>query len=186
MPNTYVPNALRHSRYSQEVTYLGLAPEFNIYKKLRNAGSEDMNVNGSVTAVDFKYTCPVGKVVLVSRLHFHILDSNVDPNDFGGIAGGIATGLILGAFDSDDSQILDFLDGDTIKKNTHFDHIAGTDANVKTGTGLDALAVRFSVHKSGASMRLTAGQYIQMTVQDDLTTLNEFTTLIQGLIFDAE
>ena len=163
-------------------------PELYLYTFLRNgtgSTSTDMHINGSVTPVNFKYTMPEGKAGIIARVNVHIQDGSVDPSDFGGINGGITNGVSLKVFDPDDTEIIDFMDGHPVVINSEWTHQAGVDMFIHTGAGDDSLSVRWTLSKVGASLYLTAGQYIQLTVSDDLSSISEFHIFVQGIMADA-
>lgn len=61
---------------------------------LLNSGSEDMNVDGSVTPLNFDFAPSLGETFFVKSLTFLILDTGTtDPGDFGAITGALTNGL---------------------------------------------------------------------------------------------
>ena len=155
-----------------ETVQVAKRPQDMIYKFVRSGASIDMDVNGSITPVLFKWTVPAGVQARVTRLIIHLSDAGSQPGDFGGINGGVANGVLFHVFDENDVLTLDLLDGTSIKINGDYAHIAGVDIDVKTGTGLDSTVARATMAKTGASLLLLPGQYIGLTVQDDLTSIS--------------
>ena len=156
-------------------------PQDAIFGHLKNGVDKDMNVNGSITAVDFKYICPVGKVVFLYRMNILITDAAMKIDKFGGLA-ALSTGVVVGFYDSEDNILLDPLDGDTIKTNEDFSFLAGVDATIQVGAGLDSLPIRWTFTRSvGGPFRLNAGEYIQFKVQDNLSTVSSFHAIVQGI-----
>lgn len=156
-----------------------------IYKFLKNtAGSADMNVNATSTAQQiFWYGPSTGANTCVNRLLIMVLDANIEPTTFGGVA-SLASGVIITAHDTNGTQLLDFSDGKPIANNSQWTYLAGTDAPVLdsgAGPGTDRVAVRWTIGRAGSSLNLRAGQSIRFTIQDDLSTLVEFRAMVQGI-----
>lgn len=157
-----------------------------VYKLLRNsAGSGEI----ATTAQEFKYAAgdtstEGGNAVLYwARMVVQVVDAGVDVGDFGGISGGLLNGCLLKIHDADDSILLDCMDGETIKINGDWAHLAAIDVKAETSTGvaLDQFTVRWTVEKNGAAMALTQGQHISFTTQDDLSSLSHMHILVHGL-----
>lgn len=143
-----------------------------IYDFVLAGASIEMAVNGSITPVLFKYTVPAGFQARVTRMVIHLTDAGSNPGDFGGINGGIANGVLIQAFHADDVLGLDFLNGTSIQVNGDYAHISGVDIDVKTGVGLDSTVARATITKTGSSLLMDPGEYIGLTVQDDLTSIS--------------
>lgn len=171
--------------YNKTLSGPSAPPELFLYTFLKNGSSTDMHINASVTPVDFKYTMPAGKAGIVARVNIHIQDGSVDPSDFGGIVGGVTNGISLKVYDSDDTELIDFMDSHPVQINSEWTHQAGVDMFIHKGSGDDSLSVRWTISKVGASLYLTAGQYIQVTIADDFSGITEFHIFIQGILADA-
>lgn len=156
----------------REMVFTAKRPAELIYSFVRSGASIEMAVNGLVTPVLFKYTVPAGFQARISRLVVHLTDAGSNPGDFGGINGGVANGVLFQVFDSDDVLMLDFLDGTAIQVNGDYAHMSGVDIDVKVGVGLDSTTARATMTKTGASLLLVPGEYIGLTVRDDLTSIS--------------
>lgn len=147
---------------------------------MTTGSSIDMNIDGSSTSVLFKYICPANTESAIARLNIHIQDGKVDPPDFGGIS-ALTNGVLFEIYDSDDTLIIDLLDGVPIKANTHWAMFAGTDVVVHTGTGDDAMTARWTFARAGGALHITAGQYFQATIRDNLSAISAFHMVLQGV-----
>ena len=159
-----------------------------IYDHLHDAvaDSDDMNINGAVTPVNFDFTVPTGKVFLFTRFNAQFDDTNKDvPNGFFSIA-ALGNGLLMQVRDIDGTVLQDFDTADAPIKN-HADMIAlaGVDVDTDGVANLSSGGFRFTLTKTGAAMRLTAGQVIRVVVRDDLTGLTELRFMVQGLQRDV-
>lgn len=146
------------------------------------AGSKVMNVDGDPTPVLFQAVAPVGGAPWnVERVMFSITDTTItDWSQFGGIA-ALSNGITMKAFDPQGQEVFDFLQTETIKSNYGFMALAGVDVEVKDLAALDAVAVRWTISKGlGGPIRLHAGMYLEIKVQDDLLALSSFETMAQG------
>ena len=159
-------------------------PSELLFSNVASSGSIAMNVDASgiLGGSDFFYTCPANQTVHISRINFIILDASILLTDFGGIANGLPSGVLINVLDDDNTIILDFLDGESIQQNVDFGLLAGVDTQISTGT--DGLFVRWSLFKTGANLKLTAGQSIRISIRDDLSSLEKFNAMIQGTVFN--
>lgn len=157
------------------------SPQDTIFSHLRNSGSKNMNVNGSVTPVDFRYTCPVNKVIFLYRMNILITDAAMKIDKFGGLT-ELTSGIEVGFYSNQDDLLIDPLDGDTIKTNGDFAFLAGVDSTIKVGAGVDSMPIRWTFSRSvGGPIRLDVGEYIQFKIQDDILNVNSFHAIVQGI-----
>lgn len=163
-----------------------LNAEHHLYEFLKNGASRDMVVDGSSTPVKFKYTVPVGKYAEIERINIVIEDGSIDPVQFGGLS-ALNNGVEIGAYDSGDVLARDFCGGFPIKSNADWGALAGIDNTPYYGVGaaLDSLNIRFSLYKGNEALRLDAGEYLQFTINDAMSGIDKFVSMLQGKIFDA-
>ncbi len=163
----------------------GINPEHHTMKALRNVSSAEMNVLGTLgTPVPFSYVVPADFRAVFTRLTVELLDATVDPGIFGGI-GVLANGLEITTRTAADAEIVDYTDGLNIRRNGDWALLAGIDSEPDTAVGPnpDLWSVRWTFSKSFTEpMELTAGQSFRILVQDDLTTLDLFHCMLQGLL----
>lgn len=174
-----------HKRIGKANTLVSADPDELLYTCLVNSGNFDMNIEASgvgTGGVEFTYECPNNQITYITRVNFAMLDGGIGISDFAGITNGLASGLIVDVLDSDDAVLVDYLDGATIKQNIDFGLLAGVDIGISPGT--DGLLVRWSLFRCGAQLKLTEGQKLRITVQDDLSSLEKFNAMIQGTIFN--
>jgi len=158
--------------------YSHVPHEKHIYKFLSNGTVVEMNVDGAASTTTFKYTATGDSVII--RINVLLMDTATAPSKFGGIA-SLTTGVLLGIFDSDGTQVLDFCDGQPIKTNADWGLLAGTDSNVDAGAGEDAASIRWTIAKSGSPGWLPKDYYIAFTIQDDLEAIGSFRAMVQGI-----
>ena len=158
--------------------YSHVPHEKHIYKFLSNGTVVEMNVDGAASTTTFKYTATGDSVIV--RVNLLIMDTATAPSKFGGIA-SLTTGLEIGIFDSDGTQVLDFTDGQPIKTNADFGLLAGTDSVIDAGAGDDAASIRWTIAKSGSPGWLPKDYYIAITILDDLTGISSFRAQAQGI-----
>ncbi len=153
-----------------------------IYEFLRETGgSNEMSIDGSITPVVFEWVNERTTPAVINRTLWDILDAAPTATKFAGIAApGLTNGLKIECADPSDVVQFDFLDGGTIKQNHQFSTLAGVDWVLTTGQGLDAITIRWSLFKSGKEMRLPPGFKFRVTVQDDLTSIDTMTVMLQG------
>lgn len=171
----------------QQRTAFETLPQAHVYEMLQRAsdGTTAMNVNGSVSAVNFDYKVPSGTVYkkfMLSRIDFVIVDGAIRWGQFGGIA-TLTNGLLVQILDDADVVLQHFAtDVHPIVNNEDFGGLAGADNVIILAAGDDALPVRFSIFKSGNPMALLPNWRVRVVVQDNLTGLTHFDAMVQGVL----
>jgi hypothetical protein len=160
------------------------------FKLLANAADSDspeMNVNGASTPVNFDVTPPAGDLsrCTIRRLCVAILATAIRPEWFGSVDVRTAgVGLRMVVVDADDNEVLDFLDGQTIKSNAEWPLLAGVDnpTTAPVGAGDDSFAVRWTLSNAldGKPLTLRPGERLRAIVADNLTGLTLFRIMAQG------
>jgi len=161
-----------------------------LYRYMRNPDNDafDMAVNGSVTPVNYRFTCPPNRNTYLSRILINLCTLTTPiGSDFGDIANGLTNGMAWKLHDANGSVMVDLTDGNAIKQNRIFGVLAGPDWSLATAQGGDgAVTVRWTFSKAGRAIKLTPGQYIQTVVQDDLTSLPSAECMLQGYFLDVK
>lgn len=150
----------------------GLGAKQAFYKRFKTVGgSADMVVNGAVTAVSFFVSGEADAETHVSRVLLLTTDTGITQMTFSGLP-ILSTGLTVKVLDTDDTELFDYLDGVTIKKNADWAHMAGIDGtSISTlGAADDVFIMRWTLSKAGHPLRLYPGQKLEVLVQDDLLT----------------
>lgn len=187
-----MPVSLQHTQPVQPSS-LPRNPEDFVYEYLQLASgptgtsSFDLDTVSSLIAPSvFEYEVPAGKEFSFARINLILVDASISPNDFGGISSGLTNGCLFEIIATDGStQVKSFTGLLPIKQNSDFTPLAGTDTPITELVGDDQLPIRFSVFKSGAFMKLVAGQRIRWTNRDDLNALTKFRAMVQGILNDA-
>ncbi len=151
------------------------------------ADSDDMNVNGSVTAVNFDFEVATGKIFILSRINAQFRDNTKDiPNGFFSLA-ALGNGLLIQILDTDGTTVLQDFDttADPLKNHADMIALAGVDVDTDSTANVSAGGFRFSIFKTGSFMKLTAGQKVRVVVQDNLEAMQEFRFMVQGTLKDA-
>lgn len=151
---------------------------------LRNGGSIEQTVDGSITPVLFCYTVPFGFSFYVDRLHVVIIaDKKMDGGDFGGIANGLDEGINIFLTDPTGTQIKNLLDGETIKRNADWGQYSGGSMETLWETGF---VIDWDFSSSiGRPIRLSNRLSFCMLIRDDLTSLIRLRSTVQGAKVDA-
>lgn len=148
---------------------------------LRSGGSADMDVNGSVTPVEFIAGPGTGKKWFVARIIIIMEDVGMNWSKFGGLA-TLTNGVEL-EYDSF-GVVLDLLDGETLNKNKDFIEYC-YDATIEASS-TDILKARWSFSASGTFLVMgnTDGDLFTVRVNDNLTGLSYFHIVLQGYEVD--
>ena len=135
-----------------------------------SSGSIEMNVDGSVTPVEFKLQPPADENYLVHRAILYIEDSGSFDSGFWGngitMANGIDFCLVIDGKESTCTPFPWKMIGDVAAVAYDFDH-------KKIGAGNEWAASRLSFDKFGDGVPLSGqrGDYLLMRINDDLTGL---------------
>ena len=173
-------------------------PENFVYKFLtRTSGPQsasgldyELNTNsgtGTPAPSVFEYEVPSGKEFVMYRINFEIVDDSMRYDSFAGIGvNPLTNGCLLEIIDSDGTTVvLNFHDGTTIKQNSDLATLAGVDTSFDAAAGPDFLPIRFTIANAGSKMLLSAGRRVRWTNQDNLSSINHFTIMVQGILRDA-
>lgn len=151
-----------------------------------SSGSKDMAVDGSVTPVKFWFeaqSSDISQNPVIVRLIPYVRDNAaLDPADFGGIGGGLTNGVKFYVTDENDVQIVDLLDGLPIKTNAEWSRVMYDVRIDRVGVGDDCLSGRWTFAKfmTGNGLHLSNGEKLVCEVQDDLSSLVDFSVTIEG------
>lgn len=150
-----------------------------VFEFLRNAGSRAMNVNGAVTPVVFSHEATTDEQI--GSIHVHMTDTGIKSDGFGGLT-TLTNGVTIAVLDHDGEQIADFGTEDhPMKQNVDFSAIGGTRyVRDDAGGGDGIVIIDIQFRESGADLLLRKGETMQWTVNDNLTGLVEFTTVLLG------
>jgi hypothetical protein len=162
-----------------------VTPDVWASELLLDGATADMSVNGSITAVSYKYTVPAGKTFLLHRMNLVIIDGGAEAAGFGGLA-ALTNGVLLRVLDKDGAVKKVLNDGLPLKRHSHFGLLAGIDVSIDAqGSGDDTVLIRFTLEKAVAPLRLTKGESIEVLIQDDLLAITEFYCMAQGGLVGA-
>ncbi len=160
----------------QHVTLSCLGSEEPRWVWLRNGSTIDAAVNGSGTPVDYSYTVPAGEQMDIERMLVFIQDGGrFDAAKYGNNI-TMSTGIEVVA------NGMDLLDSVDIVHNADWAAMCFDFAHFTMGTGDEAASVRWTFGKAGAPLRLTAGQSLTITINDNLAPLTEHRFNIQGTV----
>lgn len=151
----------------------------NLSALLKNPldNSPDMNVNGSITPVDFEYEVPAGKILKLRRTFLALKDgvSDFTSTNFGAISGGLTNGVDVLITHLGVEYLL------TTWK-TNYD-ISLTMYDFYSPYKDGAYAGRWSFEKdTGEPFTLEQGDKIIARIKDDLTGTDIFQQSIKGKI----
>ncbi len=160
----------------------------HVFKYLKNGNNEiDMNQDGTHGPMygSFRLTVPCNKEYWVWRVNLVIRDHRaITLNGFGGQPDPLDLGLLISYKDSDDQLLTDYTGGVPIRTNGDFVFLAGVDAQTFSPPGsMDLLPIRWTIARAGTPLHMTCGQYLEFLVQDNLTGLRFFRTMVQGFSY---
>ena len=146
-----------------------------------NGSSIDLNVDGSVTPVDFTVEAPSGKIWYIHRVTILIEDIGTSFARFGGI-----TSLTNGVdFKISQNGLSEELLGN-IKKNSEFYLFSKNIISESSTT--DLLVIHIDIKELSGSVFIlneTLNDIFTVTINDNLTGLNTFRVLLNGYEVNA-
>ena len=160
------------------------------YKLLRafmtNGTSKDMNVNGSVTPVEFTVTSDVGKVLYITQIRILINGTyfELDTQDFRrfGLAtaggGALPNGLTLNV---EQGGIVTSMFADPVTQTGDFLNYADDFVNLKNSISAQSDFLSFDIHfEKPVVLPESVTDRMVMTVRDNLTSIDLFQVLVRG------
>ena len=156
-------------------------PESMHFDYLSN-GSTIHAVGNYATPESFRITCVSGSRKL------HIYRMIVYWEDVGGAKSGkygtdlvLANGIHVHAKDSEDALLQDLTGNNPVMTNAQWSGLCYDVVIDKYGSGQNgSLASRWTFNNAGAPISLSAGDYLEVELEDDYTGLVEHTFMIQG------
>lgn len=138
---------------------------------LRNAGSKNMAVNGSVTPVHFDYVAT--EDVQIDYLTVTIAETTGNFRvDYYTTSGALTNGLEVKVLDESLAEWNDLVDGDRIKTFGDWVSIGANATEVTPGAGPAAEAFQWLLNVGDAGgLLLPVGYRLRCTVNDDMTAL---------------
>lgn len=135
-------------------------------------GSDDMNVDGSVTPQVFMLECPPKYHVYLESVSIFIQDEGAfTANGYGGVA-GLTNGLKV-LFRQGETVIADVTDQVPIKSNSDWMSYSFEIHNFNFSGGQSVLAMSYNLAANGRPYKLSPGQNFAVIVRDDLTGLTK-------------
>lgn len=146
-------------------------------ENFKNGSSKDMNVDGSVTAVDFDYTPLSGEIEYVTCVAFYINDpGSMDPSDFGSISTAPLTNGLQFLIKTDggtETEITNMVDNDDIALRFKRSYAPG--GSGEGGLGMldeDDIWIGQMVFDPPLLLDQSQGDYLRFKVRDDITALD--------------
>lgn len=161
--------------------YGGVDSSRLIYSNLTSGidATSSMNTDGSASPVTFSFT-PLSPCV-VGRINISIIDTPIMPDRFGAIVGGLTNGLEL-VVNCHLGVTLQTFGDVRIKKNADWAAFCGSDINSGIGEGTpSSMFARWTFTKAAEhAMYLDEGDAFNVVVHDDLSSISQFSMMIQG------
>lgn len=163
-------------------------PPTKIYHQFmhNSVGTTNMRVDGSASATTtttFYVSCPADTELLLHRAIISIYDTKgMEDEEYGDLGASLSAGVELKVLSSDGTTVLaDLTGGRPIKTNQGWTQMC-YDFGITnfTNTTNAAAAGRWTFSKAGNPIYLTAGQRLEMDINDDLTGLLSQRVMIQG------
>jgi len=148
-------------------------------------GTKDM-----ATTADSYYLTPASNErFVVHNLIIHYKDTGtMDTNAYGN-ALTLSSGILLDVTNSADASIFDLLDGEPVTTNPEWTKFAAGSAGFQhsvIGSGPELISVNFNFELLfGIALTIDGhlGESLRMTIQDDMSNLDEHEALATGHIF---
>lgn len=137
----------------------------------------DLAVDGSTTDQTFDYIVPAGKKAVIQKITVGVRCATAPVGDGFGDLAELEDGLLLEFLDTDLSVLLDLAGGVPVALNEGWAMLAGSDVDIDS--------VLFQVRATitlPAPVELEAAQRFRVTVQDDLSGLDEFRIQLRGYL----
>lgn len=145
-------------------------------------GTKNANVDGSSTAVLFKYTPETKDRTNIHRMIVHIEDTApFSADEYGNLGAALTNGILVQIRkQADDAVVLDLCDSVPVKTNSQWSRMCYDSSTDSYGSGNDNVKVRWTFTKSGNPLYIQDDEYFCVIVQDNLTGLVEHYFMVQG------
>jgi len=142
--------------------------------------SSDLNVDGSVTPVEFNVVPNTGKIFFITEIALIMEDQAMNYTKFGGITGGLANGIGVEVKEGGET-VRDIAIAGSIKTNAGF-ALAGGGIELSSSNTDLFVAIYNIVGKSKTSFKLvdSDGDFFRVTVNDDLRPIDNFKVIVYG------
>lgn len=146
-----------------------------------SGGSSDMNVDGSVTAVEFSISPDTDSDWLIDELYFSAQDGSVKASKFFGTGVILSNGVLL------EVKANNIITTRTFTTTHEFLEWASAGAwSERSDAGGDSLKASYTggilLRKSGTFGPVANDDYIKATVQDDITSVVQFRSEARGVL----
>ena len=146
------------------------------------AGSTDMNVDGSGTSVEFRFITP--RPVLVYRLNIAVVGGAKEVLDGFFSLGILTKGLTIIHRKSQPQgggTIHHFGTATVpIRRHNDFGALAGIDVDSDTVANMSRFTIRWTLERAGLPHQLNQFEELVINIRDDLSTLTSMRAMVQG------
>lgn len=150
----------------------------HVFRFLRNSGTNNASVNGAPSPVNFRWAAP--RRCTIERMIVKIQSQGpLRASSYGSIDGPLLNGVRIGVLSNGDR--FDLLDGDSIKANADWSKVCHDVVPFTFGSGDRYISVRWTFSKTGAPLKLDAGDVMLTQIRDDLRALVDHTFMVQGI-----
>ena len=163
---------------------MGVFPYNFILKHLVDS-SGNVNLAGASTTATatFGFTASVPRT-RIRRVNVLLVDDAINPTEFGGEA-ALTNGLAVRLVNSSGEELIDFTDGQSIKRNADWVALAAVDGDPVMsgpGPGDDIFKIRWTLQKAGGDLNMDAGDVFQVIRRDNLVAVTELEIMVQGIV----
>jgi hypothetical protein len=156
-----------------------IPPQNALTEYLKNGGSTNMAVDGSVTPVKFRYTVPAGRRAAIFEMRIFGTDGKYDPQTFFGQP-ELTNGILVRCIDEHEQVSFDLTAGKPVTLTPQF-AIQGDMDIVRDEIGSKDLAIFSWKTPSETYIELHAGESVEVVVQDDLSPLTVLNAAVRGI-----
>lgn len=145
------------------------------------SGIKSADVNGSGTQVDFKITCPEGKLLELQRMIVYVTDVGKLQVDKYGKDIVMTNGITCEVRDPLGAPLIDMFDGIPVKTNMDWSAICYDTLITNGGTqDVSSMSVRWTFSETGQRLALRSGESLVVTINDNLSALTDHRFFVQG------
>lgn len=146
-------------------------------------GTKSAVGNYAIAAEEFYFEASFD--TLVYRMIIGISDTaGMQAQEYGNLGAALTNGVEVEVRDSDDTVLLDLLDGLPVKTNAEWGRV-NFDVSLKTwGAGNELITSRWTFEKAGQPLWLKPGDKFVVRLNDDMTGLLSHTFFLNGYRID--
>lgn len=167
--------------YSLTARKVSVAPKsYHLFDHLRLNGTGTYEQASDYSVTPGRFWVEYAEPVVINRMIGSYEDNQSIAASEYGAGPALTNGIKISIEDANDDEIVDLIEGRTVKTNADWTSFCYDASPIDYGTGANYMAIRWTFGRTGMPLILEAGWKLIMTISDDLSGLTSHTFQAQG------